>query len=63
MDQKRDDMEQRKSAKKSVIVTDELPDVKDFKKTKEKKREVHSYAQEIMADLEYRQQFKVDPCR
>ncbi|XP_034484168.1 WD repeat-containing protein 78 [Drosophila innubila] len=58
MDQKKDEIEQRKSAKKSVIVTEEIPDLKD-KRNKEKKPELHSYAQEIMADLEYRQQFKV----
>jgi len=45
----------RKSAKKSVMVADESGD----KKVKDRKREVHFYAQEIMADLEYRQQFKV----
>lgn len=29
------------------------------KRTSEKKTELHSYAQEIMTDIEYRQQFKV----
>ncbi|KAM8709444.1 hypothetical protein ACLKA7_016277 [Drosophila subpalustris] len=62
MDPKKDEPEQRRSdKKKSVIVAEESPEAKEAKekKLKEKKREVHSYAQEIMADLEYRQQFKV----
>ncbi|XP_062133031.1 dynein axonemal intermediate chain 4 [Drosophila sulfurigaster albostrigata] len=58
---KKEEFELPKSGKKSVNVTSvELEgETEKEKKPKEKKPAEHSYAHEIMADLEYRQQFKV----
>lgn len=51
-----------KSTRKTVNLMHDTVDEEQTvaeKRTSEKKIELHSYAQEILTDIEYRQQFKV----